>query len=114
MATASEKFELLISRGKHLSHDQGLSRLFSTENVLEETFCQEKLQKGISFFNRNFFSMIVSMMTGVLTLTYFNTIARVFDATNKSNFRHYLSTLSHVLDWYRDLPSLMKSSSKRR
>ena len=60
----------------------------------------------------SFFSMIVSMMTGVLTLTYFNTIARVFHATNKSNFRHYLSTLSHVLQWYRDLPSLIKSSSK--
>ena len=27
------------------------------------------------------------------------------DVTNKS-------TLSHVLEWYRDLPSLMKSSSK--
>ena len=101
MVTASEKFGLLMSRGKHLSLDHGLSSN-STENVLEETFCQEKLEKGILFFKRNFFSIFVSMMTGQLSLVYIDTIVRVLDATNKRNspalsFLRFFEAHNHVL-----------------
>ena len=118
MASASEKFELLISSGKHLPHDHGVANN-STENVLEDTFNEDKLEKGISYFNRNFFSMFVSMLTGLLSLMYIDTIARVLDATNQSNspalsFQRYLSTLRHAVQWYRDLPSLLKSTSRVR
>ena len=122
MATASEKFELLISKGKDLPHDHGVANINNTtattgteDNVVSE----DTLEKGISFFNRNFFSMFVSMLTGLLSLMYIHTIARVLDATNKSNspalsFQRYLSTLSHAVQWYRDLPSLLKSTSRVR
>ena len=114
MATASEKFELLISKGKHLSHDHGVSN-----NSIEDNKSGDKLEKGISFFNRNFFSMFVSMLTGLLSLMYIDTIARVLDATNQSNspelsFQRYLSTLRHAVQWYRDLPSLLSSTSRVR
>ena len=118
MATASEKFELLITKGRHLPHDHGVANN-STENTSDDNVSEDKLEKGISFFNRNFFSMFVSMLTGLLSLMYIDTIARVLDATNKSNspalsFQRYLSTLSHTVQWYRDLPSLIKSTSRVR
>ena len=118
MVTASEKFELLISKGKHLPHDHGVANN-STENALEDNTSEDKLEKGISFFNRNFFSMFVSMLTGLLSLMYIDTIARVLDATNQSNspelsFQRYLSTLRHAVQWYRDLPSLLTSTSRVR
>ena len=63
--------------------------------------------------------MFVSMLTGLLSLMYIETIASVLDATKKSNsttlsFQRYLSTLNHTVQWYRDLPSLLKSSSRVR
>ena len=116
-ATASEKFALLISRGKDLPHDHGVSD--NTEAIPEARCNEEKLGKGISFFTRNFFSMFVSMLTGLLSLMYIDTIATVLDATNKSNspalsFQRYLSTISHTVQWYRDLPSLIKSTARVR
>ena len=63
--------------------------------------------------------MFVSMLTGLLSLMYIDTIATVLDATNKSNspalsFQRYLSTLNHAVQWYRDLPSLIKSTARVR
>lgn len=113
---AAEKFELLMSRGRHLAHDEGLDE---KENNSEEVIDEELLQTGISFFTHNFFSMFVSMLTGLLSLMYIETIASVLSATKKSssgvlNFKRYLSTLNHTVQWYRDLPSLIKSSARVR
>ena len=79
---AAEKLELLMSRGKLLPHDAGLSY---TECDSMEELSEEKLRKGISFFSRNFFSMFVSMLTGLLSLMYIETIASVLYTTNKSS-----------------------------
>ena len=113
---AAEKLELLMSRGKLLPHDAGLS---NTECDSMEELSEEKLRKGISFFSRNFFSMFVSMLTGLLSLMYIETIASVLYTTNKSSsgvlsFQRYLSTISHTVQWYRDLPSLIKSTARVR
>ena len=75
MDTASEKFGLLVCREKLLSHKRLGSKLIQQKMQWRKDFA--KLEEGISSLNRNFFSMIVSMMTGVLTLTYFDTLARV-------------------------------------
>ena len=113
---AEERFELLMSKGKYLSHDEGL---YNKNTYTEEEIDEEKLQRGISYFTQNFFSMFVSMLTGLLSLMYIETIALVLDATNKSSsgvlsFQRYLSTLNHTVQWYRDLPSLIKSSARVR
>ena len=113
---AAEKFELLLSRGRRLAHDEGLDK---KESNSEEVIDEELLHAGISFFTHNFFSMFVSMLTGLLSLMYIETIASVLSATKKSssgvlNFKRYLSTLNHTVQWYRDLPSLIKSSARVR
>jgi len=109
-----------MSRGKDLSHDHGLfNNEMESDPPEPEEINEQKLKKGISFFNLNFFSMFVSMLTGLLSLMFIQTIASVLDATKKSNsgirsFQRYLSTINHTVQWYSDLPSLLKSSSKVR
>jgi len=113
MMEISETINKLRSEGRTISHDAGFSK--NTDDDID----QEKLNQGISFLHRNFFSMFVSMLTGLLTLMYIETIAAVLYVTNKSNssilsFSRYLSTLNHTISWYKDFPKLIQSTAKVR
>jgi len=124
--TSKLKLDLLRSEGRKCPHDHGFKKSENQthsdnwDNLSEVNNIDIlKLNKGISFFQQNFFSMFVSMLTGLLSLMYIESIAVVLDTTKKSNsaplsFTRYLSTLNHTLAWYKDIPDLLKSTSKVR
>jgi len=113
----ADKLNLLRTKGKNLDHDYGYKCSSSEDG--NYNIDEEKLERGISFFHENFFTMFVSMLTGLLSLMYVDSIAIVLHTTNKSNsrtlsFSRYLSTLSHTVEWYHSIPKLLKSTSKVR
>jgi hypothetical protein len=72
------------------------------------------MAKGAQFFHRNYFSLFVSMLTGLLSLMYVETIVRVLHLTGRSHapvlaFTRYLGTLNHAVQWYEGLASLQAS-----
>jgi hypothetical protein len=72
------------------------------------------MAKGAQFFRRNYFSIFVSMLTGLLSLMYVETIVRVLHLTGRSHapvlaFTRYLGTLNHAVQWYEGLASLQAS-----
>jgi len=103
---------LLVEKGPCLAHDIGLND--KNINVKEEDVDEVLLQKGISYFYRNFFSLFVCMLTGLLSLMYIPSISTVLHLTKNSgspalSFRRYLSTLQHTLRWYQGHRSLQDS-----
>ena len=79
-----------------------------------EEFDHKRIAKGAQFFRRNYFSMFVSMLTGLLSLMYVETIVRVLHLTGRSHtptlaFTRYLGTLNHAVEWYDGLASLQTS-----
>ena len=114
-----DKLNLLKSKGKNLNHDYGYKGSNLIDDNSENHVDEDKLNRGISFFQENFFTMFVSMLTGLFTLMYVDTIAAVLYTTNKSNspslsFSRYLSTLNHTVEWYQSIPKLLQSTSKVR
>jgi len=114
-----DKLNLLRSKGKNLNHDYGYKSSNLIDDNSENHVDEDKLNRGISFFQENFFTMFVSMLTGLFTLMYVDTIAAVLYTTNKSNspslsFSRYLSTLNHTVEWYQSIPKLLQSTSKVR
>lgn len=71
--TPKELVELVLGEGRRLPHDHGLQE---KENVqkLEVKVDQERMEEGIAFFHKNFFSLFVSMLAGLLSLMYVETI----------------------------------------
>ena len=72
------------------------------------------MAKGAQFFRRNYFSLFVSMLTGLLSLMYVETIVRVLHLTGRSHtpvlaFTRYLGTLNHAVQWYEGLATLQTS-----
>jgi len=118
------KLDMLRTEGRKVPHDHGYKSEHETKNYQQnnsDTYNIDvnKLNEGIYFFQQNFFSMFVSMLTGLLSLMYIESIAAVLHTTKKSNsaplsFSRYLSTLNHTLAWYKNIPELLKSSSKVR
>ena len=99
---ANARLNLLRTDGRSVGHDEGVT----TRSEEEEDLDLARLQRGISYFRHNFFSMFVAMLTGLLTLMYVETIAAVLEATKRSgsaplSFSRYLSTLNHTLAWYK-------------
>ena len=100
---ANARLNLLRTEGRSAGHDEGVTTRSEEE---EEDLDLARLQRGISYFRHNFFSMFVAMLTGLLTLMYVETIAAVLEATKRSgsaplSFSRYLSTLNHTLAWYK-------------
>ena len=100
---ANARLNLLRTEGRSAGHDEGVTTRSKEE---EEELDLARLQRGISYFRHNFFSMFVAMLTGLLTLMYVETIAAVLEATKRSgsaplSFSRYLSTLNHTLAWYK-------------
>jgi hypothetical protein len=82
-----------------------------------EEFDHARFSKGARFFRRNYFSMFVSMLTGLLSLMYVEPIVRVLHLTGRSHtptlaFTRYLGTLNHAVEWYEGLAAL-KASLRR-
>jgi len=107
---SKDKFSLLILQGPKLPHNIGLK----TSDKLELEYQDELIEHGISFFNRNFFSMFVCMLAGLLSLMYIESIAFVLNFTGRSGsaplaFTRYLATLKHTISWYRGVNELKQS-----
>ena len=69
--TPEELVELVLGEGRRLPHDQGLQEKVQK---LEVKVDQERMEEGIAFFHKNFFSLFVSMLAGLLSLMYVETI----------------------------------------
>ena len=108
---AEIKFAKLISEGKKREHDNEL------EIDVETDLDVEKLDLGCSAFQNHFFSMFVTMLSGLLSLMYVPSIVKVLAKTGQSNtpelsFRRYLRTLNNVMKWYDLKPELRIKSLK--
>jgi len=107
---AKDKMSLLLSTGPLLSHNVGDEEENTKDAIVDEIL----IKKGISFFHKNFFSMFVCMLIGLLSLMYIESIAAVLYLTKKSGspalaFKRYLATLKHTLNWYKGPTSLEES-----
>eukprot|EP00092_Neocalanus_flemingeri_P024078 GFUD01026119.1.p1 GENE.GFUD01026119.1~~GFUD01026119.1.p1 ORF type:complete len:372 (-),score=51.24 GFUD01026119.1:124-1239(-) len=105
-----DRMNLLLTKGPLLAHNIG----YMDGDKRNESFDDRLLKTGISFFHKNFFSMFVGMLTGLLSLMYIESISAVLSLTNKSSspilaFQRYLGTLKHTLRWYKGVASLQES-----
>ena len=66
-----ELVELVLGEGRRLPHDHGVQEKVQK---LEVKVDQERMEEGIAFFHKNFFSLFVSMLAGLLSLMYVETI----------------------------------------
>ena len=69
--TPEELVELVLGEGRRLPHAQGQQEKVQKQEV---KVAQEKMEEGIAFFHKNFFSLFVSMLAGLLSLMYVETI----------------------------------------
>lgn len=95
---AQEKYSQLIKDGKNTIHDSGIKPT--------EEFDEELVKQGCLAFHRHFFSVFVGMLAGLLSLMYVPSIVKVLDNTRQSitpekSFLRYLTTLNHVVQWYK-------------
>ena len=79
----------------------------------------DDLEAAKVFFHKHFFSMFVCMLTGLYTLMFIPSIARLLFYTKKSDnpikaFNRYLSTLNHTVQWYFSPKERTKSLKKVR
>jgi len=112
-AIAKGKVKLLLDKGSSEKHDLGLADTKKEPSLAEE----QLMEVGSAFFHANFFSLFVSMLTGLLSLMFVPGIVTILHFTGKSDtptlsFRRYLATLCHTTAWYEGLPRL-RSSLKR-
>jgi len=95
-----DRLAFLLSKGQSLPHDLNTSDL-SKDDKIDDSLMQE----GVSYFQANFLSMFVCMLTGLLSLMYIKSVSVVLHLTGKSSspslsFRRYLNTLRHTTMWY--------------
>jgi hypothetical protein len=100
--------------GSYLSKNKYLSSLNTETSKEAEGFDYERMAKGAQFFRRNYFSIFVSMLTGLLSLMYVESIVRVLHLTRRSHtpvlaFTRYLGTLNHAVKWFQGPESLQTS-----
>ena len=98
--SARDRLAFLLSKGQQLEHNlaaTGYGEDYGVDQCL--------MQDGITYFQANFFSMFVCMMTGLLSLMYINSIAVILHLTGKSSsytmaYQRYLRTMRHTSMWY--------------
>jgi len=109
----SESIRHLLGAGRSMPHDN----LQTLNSKIDQQNTNSSLARsGRKFFRGNFFSIFVSMLSGLLSLMYVNSIVTVLSFTKKSHtpvlaFRRYLGTLLHIIRWYEDFDQ-MKASLK--
>ena len=127
---AKGKVSLLLDKGVSQKHDLGLAGTKKEPSVDEE----QLMLVGSTFFNANFFSLFVCMLTGLLSLMFVPGIVTILHFTGRSDTptlafrsklnlhlislivscnltksllcRRYLATLCHTTAWYEGLPRL--------
>nr|CAD7267492.1 unnamed protein product [Timema shepardi] len=98
--TIDEQFEVLLQDGARVSVPNT-----TLAGKLPPWFDQKKFKRGQQFFHQNYYALFVSKLSGLLTILVIPSILRVLVLTKQSGepltaFKRYLSTLSHMLDWY--------------
>lgn len=103
--TARERLGRLLHEGKLLEHDQGLTSTHDRRDR-DGDVDLDMVQEGVNYFQANYFSMFVCMMTGLLSLMYINSITVILHLTGKSSspslaYQRYLMTMRHTSTWYK-------------
>ena len=80
-AIAKRKVKLLLIKGSSQKHDLGLADMKKEPSKVEE----QLIMVGSAFFHANFFSLFVSMLTGLLSLMFVPGIVTVLHFTGKSD-----------------------------
>jgi len=102
--TARERLGRLLEEGKLLEHDKILTN--THERIDSDSDVDlDLVQEGVNYFQANYFSMFVCMMTGLLSLMYINSITVILHLTGKSSspslaYQRYLMTMRHTSMWY--------------
>jgi len=116
-ALAAERVKNLMVAGKSTDHDSAQAKLEGekeTEDQESYGIDESLVEEGKAFFKANFFSIFVSMLTGLWTLMYIKSIVRVLSMTKQSHtptlaFKRYLSTLRHVVHWHKGVEEMKES-----
>nr|CAD7433525.1 unnamed protein product [Timema monikensis] len=98
--TIDEQFKVLLQDGARINVQNT-----TLAGKLPPWFDQKKFKRGQQFFHQNYYALFVSKLSGLLTILVIPSILRVLVLTKQSGepltaFKRYLSTLSHMLDWY--------------
>ena len=78
---AKGKVKLLLDKGSSQKHDLGLADTKKEPSKAEE----QLMVVGSAFFHANFFSLFVSMLTGLLSLMFVPGIVTILHFTGKSD-----------------------------
>ena len=78
---AKGKVSLLLDKGVSQKHDLGLAGTKKEPSVDEE----QLMLVGSAFFNANFFSLFVCMLTGLLSLMFVPGIVTILHFTGRSD-----------------------------
>ena len=78
---AKGKVKLLLDKGSSQKHDLGLADTKKEPSKAEE----QLMEVGSAFFHANFFSLFVSMLTGLLSLMFVPGIVTILHFTGKSD-----------------------------
>lgn len=102
------RIEKLFHQGREEPFDAGHHEKGFDEDVEDLA----KIKCAQDFFESNFLSMFACMLHGLFSLMYVPSVVGVLVKTGKSDnplkaFLRYLSTVNHILEWY-------KSPEKRR
>ena len=107
------RIDKLLKEGREEPFDAG------HEDGKEAVEDLDKIQCAQDFFHSNFICMFAAMLHGLLSLMYVPSVVRVLIKTGKSGnpltaFLRYLSTVNHVLEWYRNPGQRRMSLAKVR
>ena len=92
--------ERLLKEGRRSSFDD-----FSARKLPPSGEVDAQLQaRARAFFRNNFFSVMVTMLYGLVCLMYVPSVSKVLEATKRTNsrlgaFSRYLNTINHVIAW---------------
>ena len=95
--------ERLLKEGRRSSFDDFSDRKSPPSPQSSEVDAQLRA-RARAFFKDNFFSVMVTMLYGLVCLMYVPSVSRVLEATKRTNsrvgaFSRYLNTINHVIAW---------------
>lgn len=107
--TVEEQFTLLLGEGKDVPVSS------SGPSELPDWFDEDRFRRGQLYFSRHYYSLFVGKLAGLLVILAVPSILRVLVKTRRSSspldaFGRYLSTLTHMLNWYEDQEFLRNTS----
>ena len=106
------KYEPMVdmNNGEHEEENQNIKDKSSSEKDVfhikyDMTTSIDDFELAKEFFHQNFFLLFVCMLSGLYTLMFIPSIARLLFYTNNSDspsktFKRYVNTLNHTIQWY--------------